>query len=258
MKIEEYISSLPSAIISGEDVELPNETLREIFLFSGLSENDVFYHLGCGSGNAIRISLQEFKVKKAVGIDNNLDKISRARELLESSTYSNWSFRCEDIRESNISDATVILFWFSDENIIESMLSKFSQLKDGCRVITIWGPLIGFLPDKIEFPYILNITPFKKAKDLSDQILAVFQTECIDFAIAWEFAERYSKAISSNDPNNDRFLTILQTLVIWINAKNLGLACGDEIPAPVKNYISILKTFFDIEVEHLIDLKKPK
>ena len=70
--------------------------------------------------------------------------------------------------------------------------------------------------------------------------------------MAWEFAERYSKAIGSKEAGNDRFLTILQSLVIWINAKNLGIACGDEIPQPIKNYMSILKTFFNIEVEHLL------
>jgi hypothetical protein len=40
--------------------------------------------------------------------------------------------------------------------------------------------------------------------------------------------------------------------VIWINAKNLGIACGNEIPIPIKNYMGILKTFFNIEVEHLL------
>ena len=55
------------------------------------------------------------------------------------------------------------------------------------------------------------------------------------------------------DVENARFLTILQTLVIWINAKNLGIACEDEIPPPIKSYMDILKTYFDIEVEHLLN-----
>ena len=255
MKIEEYLSSLPSSIITGEDVELPEEALREIFRFAGLTQSDVFYHLGCGSGKSIALALQEFGVKKAVGIDNNCDKIVQAQKLCENGHISNSSFRCEDISESDIGDATAILFWFSDEKIIEKMILKFLQLKPGCRIITIWGPLTGYLPDKVEFPYILNVVPFKKAKDLRDQMLAIFGTDCIDFAVAWEFAERYSKAIASKDSDSDRFLTILQTLAIWINAKNLGIACGDEIPAPVKNYMDILKTFFNIEVEHLLEQK---
>jgi hypothetical protein len=40
--------------------------------------------------------------------------------------------------------------------------------------------------------------------------------------------------------------------MIWINARNLGLSCTKEIPAPVKAYIEILDNFFNIEVKHLI------
>jgi len=253
MKIEEYLSSLPSSIISGEDVELSDNILRDILRFAELSENDIFYHLGCGSGNSIAISLQEFMVKKAIGIDNNKDKITNAQKFLEEKHISNGSFRCQDVTVSDISDATVILFWFSDEKVIEKMISKFKSLKPGCKIITIWGPLTGFMPDKVDFPYILNVTPFKKAKSLRDQMLSIFNTDCIDFAVAWEFADRYSRAIGSKNSENDRFLTILQTLVIWINAKNLGIACGDDMPDPIKSYIGILKTFFNIEVEHLLD-----
>ena len=211
--------------------------------------------MGCGNSNGIIIALQEFGVKKAVGIDNNDKKISLAKKSLEEKGLCNGSFRCEDILQSDIEDASVILFWFSDEHIIDKMISKFSRLKKGCKIITIWGPLAGCLPDKVDFPYILNIVPFKAAKDLREQMLSVFATDCIDFAVAWEFAERYSKAIGSKEAENDRFLTILQSLVIWINAKNVGIACGDEIPQPIKNYMSILKTFFNIEVEHLLKQK---
>ena len=253
MKIEDYLSSLPNSIISGEDVELSDETLREIFRFAKLTRDDIFYHLGCGKGNSIIIALEEFNVKKAVGIDNNKEKISQGQELLQKKHMTNGSFRHQDITISDINDASVILFWFSDEKVIEEMIPRFQNLKPGCKIITIWGPLTGYMPDRIDFPYILNVVPFKKAESLRDQMLAIFNTDCIDFAVAWEFADRYSKAIGSKNVENDRFLTILQTLVIWINAKNLGIACGDEIPDPVKSYIGILKTFFNIEVEHLLN-----
>lgn len=253
MKIEDYLSSLPNSIINGEDVELSDETLREIFRFVNLTKNDIFYHLGCGKGNSIIIALEEFMVKKAIGIDNNKEKISQGQEVLQKKHITNGSFRHQDITISDINDASVILFWFSDEKIIEEMIPKFQNLKPGCKIITIWGPLTGYMPDKIDFPYILNVVPFKKAESLRDQMLAIFNTDCIDFAVAWEFADRYSKAIGSKNVENDRFLTILQTLVIWINAKNLGIACGDDMPDPVKSYIGILKTFFNIEVEHLLD-----
>lgn len=255
MKIEEYLKTLPQSIITGEDVELRDDTLKEIFEFASLNKDDVFYHLGCGSGNSLAIALEEFGVKMAVGIDNNEQKIKTAKNLLEKKKLSRYALRCEDIIQSDINDATVILFWFSDEKILDSMISKFSKLKQGCRIITIWGPLPGCLPNKVNFPFILNVTPFKKASDLKEQLLAVFGTDCIDFSDAWEFADRYIKTIGSKEAENDRFVTILQSLVIWINAKNLGVACGDEIPMPIRNYMGILKTYFNIEIEHLLQQK---
>lgn len=253
MKIEEYLSTLPESIMTGEEVELQDETLREIFQFASLGKNDVFYYLGCGRGRGLEIALEEFGARKAVGIDNKDDRILAARQRLEARNLSNWSLKLENVLDSDIGEATVILFWFSDLDIVEKMAAKFSLLKEGCRIITIWGPLPGNLPDKVEFPYIMNITPFKKAADLKEQTIAVFGTDCVDFVTAWEFAERYSRAIASKNPENDRFLTVLQTLIIWINAKNLGVACGDEIPLPIKNYFGILRTYFGIEMEHLLD-----
>ena len=252
MKIEEYLKTLPQSIISGEDVELRDDTIREIFEFASLNKDDIFYHLGCGSGNGLAIALEEFGVKAAVGIDNNDQKIKTAKNLLEKKKLSRWDLRYEDVLKSDISDATVILFWFSDEQMLDKMVPKFSKLKHGCRIITIWGPLPGCLPDKVNFPFILNVVPFKKADDLKEQLLSVFGTDCIDFTSAWEFADRYIKAIGTTEAENDRFVTILQSLVIWINAKNLGIACGDEIPMPIRNYMGILKTYFNIEIEHLL------
>lgn len=254
MKIEEYLKTLPLSIMSGEDVELRDDTLREIFEFASVGKNDIFYHLGCGNGSSLVVALEEFNVKKAVGIDNNNKKIESAKIILEKKKLSKYLLRCEDVLQTDISDATVILFWFFDEQILEKMKSKF-RLNTGCRIITLWGPLPGCLPDKVDFPYILNIAPFKKANELKDQLRAVFGSDCIDFLSAWEFADRYIKAVGSRDGENDRFVTILQSLIIWINAKNLGIACGNDIPQPIKSYMGILKSFFNIEVEHL--LQKP-
>ena len=250
MKIEEYLKSLPENIVSGEDVQLPEKSFREIFNFLNLGENDIFYHLGCGDGKGIELALREYNVKKAVGIDSNTDKIKQAKKSLSQNNLSA-ELICEDIQNSNISDATVILFWFTNQEIINNMMTKFEKLQPDTKIITIWGPLPDCLPQKVEFPYIINQIPFKKANSLQEQVLAVFGVKCIDFVTAWEFAERYTKAISSKI-ENDRFLTIIQTLVIWINARNLGVSCGEKIPESIKTYINIMKTHFNIDFEHLL------
>ena len=251
MKFEEYLETLPKNLLSGEDVQLPEKAFREIFKFSNLGKDDIFFHLGCNNEKGIEIAINEFKVKKAIGIDNNLEKIQNAQKTIEEKSMDVKVIH-QNIEESDISDATVILFWFTDENIIKKMIKKFEKLKPETKIITIWGPLPNCLPDKINFPYIINKVPFKKAENLQAQLLAVFGVKCIDFVTAWEFAERYTKSISGSEVKNDRFLTIIQTLIIWINAKELGVVCTEEIPESIKTYISIMKMNFDIDFEYLL------
>ena len=251
MKIEEYLQTLPKNLLSGEDVQLPEKSLRDIFKFSNLGQDDIFFHLGCNNEKGIEIAINEFKVKKAVGIDNSLEKIQNAQKNIKEKNI-NIKLIHQKIEESDISDATVILFWFTEEKIINEMVKKFNKLKPETKIITIWGPLPNYLPDKVNFPYIINKVPFKKAENLQEQLLAVFGVKCIDFVTAWEFAERYTKSISSSEVKNDRFLTIIQTLIIWINAKELGVVCTEEIPESIKTYISIMKMHFDIDFEHLL------
>ena len=252
MKIEDYLNTLPESILSGQDIQLSKQTFREIFKFVRLNKNDIFYHLGCGDGTGLVIAKEEFSAKKVTGVDNSKEKIDSANELLNEKNILDVNTVLDDVTNVNIDDADVILFWFTNENILKKMMSKFSNLKHGTKIITIWGPLPGCLPDMVEFPYIINQVPFKEAKDLKDQLLAIFDVKCVDFSTAWEFAERYTNTIGRDNPENDRFLTILQSLVIWINAKNLNVACGDEIPESISTYISILKNYFNIEIEHLI------
>ena len=141
MKIEEYIKSLPNDIISGNEVQLPEDSLRKIFEFLNLNENDVFYHLGCGDGEGIKIALQEFHVKNAIGVDNNKEKIQRAIKLIEKNHLNGGKFLCEDVVTAKIDDATAILFWFTDIEIIEKMKKRFQSLKDVSRIETISIPL---------------------------------------------------------------------------------------------------------------------
>ena len=251
MKIEEYLETLPDNLLSGEDVQLPEKSFRNIFKFADLGKEDIFYHLGCGDEKGLEIAVKEFGVKKAIGIDNNTEKIKIARKILQDGNIKA-ELICQDIQESDISDASVILFWFTDESIINNMMRKFETLKPETKIITIWGPLPDCLPDKVDFPYIINKIPLKKAQNMQEQLLAIFGVKCVDFVTAWEFAERYTKAIGTPEIKNDRFLTIIQTLIIWINAKKLGVVCGDEIPESIKTYISIMKMHFDIDFEYLL------
>ena len=156
MKIEEYLSTLPSNILSGEEIQIPPDSIREIFRFADLGENDVFYHLGCGGGTSLSIARQEFNVKSATGIDNSKKMIDIAKKSIENDKISDVRLIEQDVLEADLSDASVILCWFMDPDIVESLMEKFEKLRDDVKIITIWAPLPGCLPQKVDFPYIMN------------------------------------------------------------------------------------------------------
>jgi trans-aconitate methyltransferase len=254
LELDEFLSSLPQSIVTGEAVSLPDNVVRKIFKFAKLKKSDVFCHLGCGEGNAVKIAANEFGVKKSIGIELNKATAARARKRI--AVIKNAEIVNADIRKADISDATVLLFWFNDPEMVDAMKERFKKLGDGARVITIWAPLGMTLPDKIDFPFFVSKKPFKRARSIRQQIKAIYHTNCIDFAAAWLLAERYIDALEVVPGEYRRFVNMLQGMVIWINAWNMGVACEDEIPPPVQTYVGILKTFFNIDLSGMIKAQK--
>ena len=256
MRIEEYLRTLPENMLSGRDAELGPRSIRDMFRLAGMNGNDVFYHLGCGrSAHGITAAISEFGARRAVGIDTDCAKIRELRKVLKGRGVPDDRYRleCADIAGADMSDATVILLWFAnDADTIDTMTKRFESLGDNARILTVWGPLPGCLPDAVDFPYVMCRTPLRRAADLREQLRAVFGRECVDFVTAWEHAERYTKALGPPDTKNDRFLTIIQTLVIWTSAWRLGVACGDEIPEPISTYVKLMKMNFGIDFDHLL------
>ena len=133
MKIEEYLSTLPQSILSGEEIQIPPDTIREIFRFVNLGRDDIFYHLGCGDGTSLSIARQEFNVKNAIGIDNSDKMINIAKKMIGETNISNIKIVKQDILEAEFNDADVILCWFMDAEILEKMIEKFKKLRDDVK-----------------------------------------------------------------------------------------------------------------------------
>ena len=252
MELGDFLSSLPQYVLRGKRVSLTDNVIRKIFNFAKLKKGDIFCHLGCGEGNAVAIAVKEFGVKKSVGIEVDKSVADNARRHIAG--LKNAYIINTDIREADISEATVLLFWFSDSSIVDTLTKRFKkELKNGARVITIWAPLTMTLPYKVEFPFFVNKKPFKRARSIRQQIRSIYGTNCIDFTASWLLAERYIDALEVTPGEYRRFVNILQSMVIWINAWNMDVACEDEVPPPVQTYLGILKTFFNIDVSSMIE-----
>jgi protein-L-isoaspartate O-methyltransferase len=252
LELGDFLSSLPQSVLRGESVSLNDNVIRKIFNFAKLKKGDIFCHLGCGEGNAVAIAAKEFGVKKSIGIE--IDKAIADIARRNIAGLKNAIIINADIRKADISEATVLLFWFSDSTLVDTLTKRFKkELRNGARVITIWAPLTMTLPYKVKFPFFVNKKPFKRARSIQQQIRSIYGTNCIDFTASWLLAERYIDALEVTPSEYRRFVNIMQSMVIWINAWNMGVACEDEIPPPVQTCLGVLKTFFNIDMSSMIE-----
>ena len=257
LRTKEFLSSLPRSVLKGDDILIPDKVVRKLFRFAGLRRSDIFYDLGSGNSNAVAIAAKEFKVKRSVGIEIRKKVAIEARKKVIS--MDNAQILIGDIRKAAISEATVLFFWFTDPRVIEPMVARFrKELKNGARVITILSPPDLMLPAKTKFPFFVFQQPFKYAEHLQEQIDVIFGKPCIDFVESWLMAGKYIDELEVVPGQHHRFVNMFQSMVIWINAWNTGVACEKEIPPPVISYLEILKTYFSIDLSDLISKKNKK
>lgn len=254
MRLRKFLSSLPQSTLRGDDITLASGPIRRLFDFADLNSSDIFYHLGCGISESITIANQRYKVKKSIGIEVDKKIAHLAREKVRD--LQNAQIINNDFRKVSLSDATVIFFWFTNAKLIKHMVRKFeAELKDGARLVTIWSPPDLMIPSKTQFPFILCQKPFKYARDIAEQMTAICGSPCMDFTQSWYLAERYIHNLESVEEKYFRFVNIFQSMVIWINAWNAGVACEQEIPPPVESYMGILKTFYNIDLSTMLTKK---
>ena len=91
------------------------------------------------------------------------------------------------------------------------------------------------------------------AMDVKDQLKSIYGSNCIDFTASWSLAEKYIQSLGVVESHHVRFLNILQSVLIWFNARDLDMVCEDDIPPPIKSYVDILKYFFNIDLSDLLD-----
>ena len=254
MNINEFLSTLPNSVITGNNVSLPDNVIKRMLRLASLNKNDIFYDLGCGNSNAVYIASTHYKVKKAIGIEKRKKSVT---ELIKKTRdLGNVKVMVDDIRRVDISDGNVFLFWFHNDTVIKKMIQKFStELKKGSRIISIWSPPDMIMPDKIDFPFFVSRTPFKFANSIEEQIKAIYGQKCLDFTAAWLLGDKYLESLEVVPARYKRFLNILYSMIIWINAWNMKVSCEDEIPPPVDSYLGILRTFFSIDLSSLIQNK---
>jgi hypothetical protein len=254
LKIDEFLSNLPSEVISGSDITIADTVFRNIFKFAKLSFEDIFYYIGFGNNiHSLKIAKEEFGVKKVIGIEQNDKFLQNAKN--QTKNIKGIDVIKKPIEELDISQATILFFWFNDVGLIDKLRLKIEkEMKIGSRLVTLLSPPGFMLPSVVDFPFIMCIKPFIYASDLKQQIKSIYGNSCLDFTASWQLSENYIKKLKT-PTRYSRFINILLSMTIWINAWNNGVSCEKDIPPPVESYIGILNTFFNIDLKDMI-LKK--
>jgi len=126
--------------------EIKPESLATIFNDIGVTNKDVFYDLGSGSGKTVIQAYLEFPFKKVVGVELSEKRYNYALEVLQVLRQRDLvdparpiEFILGDFAEVPFDGATVIYMCstcYSNE-LMEKLAEKFSHLKKGLHVVSL-------------------------------------------------------------------------------------------------------------------------
>lgn len=141
---------------------------REKELILNLAEakpDDVLYDLGCGDGSFLIFAVEQFGIQRAVGYENMPQRIGKARKKVEEHGLGRKiEIRGKDLnKEADLNDADIVLDMLpqgSDD--VERLYS--GGIEDGAKIIKHDLPLIGYMPDKIDYPFYRHSIPLVKAE----------------------------------------------------------------------------------------------
>lgn len=106
-------------------------------------------------------------MKKAIGVEDDLYRNSIARKNVKQEKLDRISIDKKNMYETDLTNADVI-FDMLVENA-SNMRSLYSQkIKTGTRLIKHDLPLLGYLPDKVDYPFYRMSFPLEKARSKSE------------------------------------------------------------------------------------------
>lgn len=174
---------------------------KSLFLkIAQLKPFDVLYDLGCGDASLLIYATQKQKLRHAVGFENMSSRVRTAKKKIRDAGLQDKIEIKEDFYDADFSDADVI-FDMMPEGKDDFKKLYSNKLKKGTRVIKHNLPLIGFLPDKVLFPFYMMKFPFRKARTKDQWARKVMQDHTVTISDLWYelYYYQYEKFYSKNE-----------------------------------------------------------
>jgi len=172
---------------------------KSIFLkIAHLKPSDVLYDLGCGDASLLIYATKKQKLKHVVGFENMQSRVRTAKKKIRDAGLQNIIEIKDNLYDADLSNADVI-FDMMPEGDEDFKILYSKKLKKGTRVIKHNIPLIGYLPDKVVFPFYMMKVPFQKARTKDQWARESMQDNTVTISDLWyelyyyQYEKSYSK-----------------------------------------------------------------
>lgn len=177
-----------------------NERMKlKILQLANLKSSDVLYDLGCGDASFLIFAVKNFGTN-AVGFENMPQRFSIANKKIQKAKLENKITLKKDMYEANLYDADVIFDMMpAGKDDFENLYSQ--KIRNGTRLIKHDLPLIGYVPDKIDYPFYRMTFPLKKSKTRSSWASSVLLQRNMKPENVWHELHyyQYEKAYSLSE-----------------------------------------------------------
>lgn len=169
----------------GPPIIFTNQNIRKMLRLANVGKDDIFYDLGSGWGQNLIISLIEFNVKKAIGIEQEEDRCKIANERLRNRNIpkSRGFTFCGDfedlfdgkVKNADLKEATVVFYGLDTNEGVFNMMKK--KLQPNCRLIYYNLCLFPeIIADEMDYPFYLSFS-FKKPTTEREWLESIIRKE---------------------------------------------------------------------------------
>ena len=133
-------------------VPTPPDVVDAMMKLGNVGKDDVVYDLGCGDGSLVITAVKKFHAKRGVGVDLDPEKVQGSKESAKRAGVADKvEIREGDVlKVKDLSEATVVLLYMSDDLNLLLRPKLQEQLKPGARIVTHRFLMGDWKPDKTE------------------------------------------------------------------------------------------------------------
>lgn len=183
---------------------------RKMLELANLRPSDVFYDLGCGDASVLVFAVRKFRVRKAVGFENEPRRKAKALQRVEQEGLSARITIKGDMKNADLSRADVILAMHPEDVEDYDYFSK-SGIRRGTRLLKHDLPLLGFDFDDVDYPFYLMRFPLRKMRTAQQWAAKVMGRDVRSLQDVWQelYYYGYEKAYDKSEVKNfDRILRL--------------------------------------------------